>query len=146
MGVTHFIPDGYEEPAYIAERPGVHKALRFAYRPMLVEARDTLAIAANKKPKESYHAILAAAMASRIVGWSASDPSGKPLPVTAASILGLRPLLFDRLYSIISGDSAGDIDPQETPEKVDEAAEAALQAAITGIPVQQAKQEANAKN
>jgi hypothetical protein len=146
MKLTHIIPDGYEEPGYILEQLGLHPEVRFVYRPMLADARDTLARASSGKQPSEYYKILSAAMASRIVSWSVAGMDGKPLPVNAATALTLRPRLFDRLYSIICGDSPSDIDPKASPQAKNEEAEAALQAAIDGRPVAQIKQEADAKN
>jgi hypothetical protein len=146
MKLTHIIPDGYEEPGYIAEQPGLHPEVRFVYRPMLADARDTLARASSGKQPSEYYKILSAAMASRIVSWSVASPDGKPLPVNAATALALRPRLFDRLYAIICGDLPSDIDPKASPQAKNEEAEAALQAAIDGRSVAQIKQEADAKN
>lgn len=144
--LTHYISDGYEEDGYIAELPGLFPALRFKYRPMLVEARDTLAQAlSSRRPSES-HKALSAAMASRIVNWDASDATGKPLPIEPVTFQHLRPRLFDRLYAIVCGDSASDIDPKAAPQAQNAEAEAALQAAIEGRPVSEVKREADEKN
>jgi len=146
MKLTHIIPDGYEEPGYIAEQAGLYPEVRFTYRPMRVDDRDTLARASSgKKPSECCK-ILSAAMANRIASWSVTNAAGLRLPVDAAAILTLRPRLFDRLYMIISGESSSDIDPTAAPQAKNEEAEAALQAAIEGRPAAQIKQEADAKN
>jgi hypothetical protein len=146
MKLTHTIPDGYEEPGYIAEQPGLYPEVRFVYRPMRVDERDTLARASSGKQPSEYCKILAAAMASRIVSWDLNAADGNALAVCAATAFTLRPRLFDRLYGIICGDSPSDIDPKAAPQARNEEAEAALQAAIEGRPAAQVKQEADAKN
>ena len=146
MKLTHIIPDGYDEPGYIAEQAGLHSAVRFVYRPMLAEERDTLARASAGKQPAEYYKVMAAAMASRIVSWDVVGVKDEALPVAASSIRTLRPRLFDRLYAIICGDSPSDVDPKASAQVRDEEAEAALQAAIEGRPVSDVKQGADAKN
>jgi hypothetical protein len=146
MNPTHFIPDGYEEQGYIAERPRMFPALRFVYRPMIAEDRDVIITQSGRKPPAEYHKVLRAAMVSRMKEWNATDDKGQPLPISSTTLRNLRPRLFDRLYSIVSGDEPSDIDPASTPTQQNEAADAALEAAISGKPAPQAKQEADAKN
>lgn len=146
MKLTHIIPDGYEEPGYIAEQAGLFPAVRFVYRPMLAEARDTITATTSRKQPNEYHKILAAAMASRIVKWDVVSADGKPLAADAATIRQLRPRLFDRLYSIICGDSSSDIDPKAEPQAQNADAEAALQAAIDGRSAAEVKREEDGKN
>ena len=38
----HIIPDGYNQPGYVAEFPRLHPELRFRYRPMLHTDRDRI--------------------------------------------------------------------------------------------------------
>jgi len=147
MKTTHFISDGYDEPGYIAEQPGLFPAMRFTYRPMLAVERDAIAAqSVRRSPKEYHDHFLVPTLADFIKSWDAVDKVGQSKPISAASVRTLRPRLFDRLYSIVCGDSPSDIDPLSTPDEQNEAADMDLLATITGRSIGQAKQEADAKN
>jgi hypothetical protein len=143
--LTHTIA-GCDERAYIAEQPRLHPSLRFKFRPMLAEERDTIANAGSRKTPSEYHQILAAALAARIKDWDAKKRDGHTLSIEAATVRTLQPRLFDRVYAIVCGDSASDVDPQSPAAEVNLSAEAALQAAISGQSVGEVKQEADRKN
>ncbi len=140
------IQDGYQEPAYIAAVPGLHPELRIVYRPMLVAERDTIESSRAGKTAAMYRQVLAAAVANRLVSWSAVDADGKPLACDAATTARLRPALADKLYAVIAGDRASDPDPQAGTERQNQEADQALTAAIEGRRVADVRQEDAEKN
>lgn len=142
--MLNIIPDGYTEEGYIAEDVRLHGELRFSYRPMLAEDRDAIEKVARAGSAVQAHALYRKAVASRVTNWSEQDAHGVPVPINDANLKRMRPLLFDRLYNVVSGFRASDADPTRelTPEEIDHE----LEAAITGQPVGDVRAEANAKN
>lgn len=143
---TFTIEDGYTQQAFVAALPNVHPALRFKFRPMLAEDRDTINDALGRMDVAASHKAVVGAMATRIVSWSATKADGTALPVDATSIRALRPRLFDRLYSIISGREGGDSDPEQAAANYRADADAALQAAIEGRRPADAREAIDEKN
>lgn len=143
---TFTIEDGYSQSAYIAAVPNLHPALRFKFRPMLTEDRDTITDALQSKNVAETHKTLVGAMVSRVVSWSATNSKGEPLPVDAVSIRRLRPRLFDRMYYIVTGRESGDTDPEQSDAAYRADSDAALQAAIKGTTMADVREAADEKN
>ena len=130
--VLNYIPDGYDEPGYIKENPGLHGELRFRFRPMLRADRIVIVTAAANLPPEKRGANAAKAIKARLILWDLKDKDGKPQEITEENILRLKPALFDRLEDIVYGYSASDPDPQWTADQKQADTEAALNAALEG--------------
>jgi hypothetical protein len=126
--MASYIPDQYTEHGYIAERRNLHGALRFQFRPMLLDERSLFSQAnIQNKPREQNRNI-AKLLAEKIVCWDLKDAGKKdaPLAITIDNMLRLQPALFDRLFGIIMGNDAFDDDPDlpEPAKTFDEATEA----------------------
>lgn len=142
--MLNIIPDGYTEEGYVAEVPRLHGALRFRFRPMLPEERDAIDYAIKDKSPGQSHAMYRKALATRIQSWSEKDKDGNDVTVAESAIRNLRPALYDKLYNIVAGYRASDVDPNH--EKATDEVDHELEAAITGQPVGDVRTEANAKN
>lgn len=142
--MLHIIPDGYTEEGYIAEVPGLHPALRFAYRPMLNLERDVLQnLAAKESPQRINQAFTDAAV-SRLQSWGATDQQGDPLAINAKNFSRLRPALFNRVYNIIAGYQPSDPDPAKVVESDEE--RQLLEAVTHGRPIGEVRQEEHEGN
>lgn len=142
--MLNIIPDGYTENGFIAEAPGLHGELRFAYRPMLSEERDTIDRAAQASPVSQVHAMYRKALAMRLQSWSEVDDKGVPSPINDATLKRLRPTLFDKLYNTVAGYRASDADPAKS--KPASQVDGELEAALAGRPVGEVREEGDLKN
>lgn len=118
-----YIPedDGWTKAGYLAELPNVHDALRFTYRPTLIQERSKIIAALHGKKSHLQDAELAKALAYYIKSWSVVDLNDKPAPVTAKFIERLNYQVFDRLLAIvIYGSGASDTDPEWDQETLEE--------------------------
>jgi len=106
--MTGYIPDGYTESGYIAGVPRLFLAVRFEFRPMLVEEKQQ---AAKDGEGGNVRKTMAEWLARKITRWDLQDADGQTLPIDAKTILRLRPKLFDRLFDVVAGNEASDLDP-----------------------------------
>lgn len=107
-----FIDDGYTEAGFIRAEPGLFDCdLRFAYRPMLPEERDSVAEGIERRKAHEAVQLVARTIAAHVSEWDLRDAKGEPVPVGERTIRRLRPRLFDRLYFVISGRQPSDPDP-----------------------------------
>lgn len=141
MNHKNTIPsDGYTEPGYVAERPGLHGELRFVFRPMLVEDQSKIMRALEKASNDGWAVKAARVVADRVREWSLTEP------IKAEQVLRLKPALFSRLYGIVLGTDASDIDPQWPTEQKAEAVEDDIDALLAGKTAGAAREERNEKN
>lgn len=127
--------DGYTLPCYIAPKPRMHNAVRFAYRPTRIVDRATLIEVNGNVAEKAFSLYLAEWMAKRIVSWSLKQvgPDGMmvPMPITPANLLTLKSPLWLRLINIVVwGSDAGDEDPERSKQENLSQAEIELQAAL----------------
>lgn len=117
--MKNYIPDGYTEPGYIADRRGIHESCRFKYRRMLHGQRVTLAnSAANPQAfvKAMYVALEKHLAEWDVVKWNPNDATKlETLPINALNIASLAPQLIERLYNIVAGYDLSDDDPKVGP-------------------------------
>jgi hypothetical protein len=143
--ITH-IHDGMTRRGYVTERKFQHPAVRFTYRPMLIQNRAVLfrQISECKDPrKEQEYA--ARCIAAQVGEWDLIDDFGKSVPLTSAAVLRLEPNLFNRLFEIVTGTRVTEEDPQWTDDERRERDEQELERALSGCgPVEEA--EAQVKN
>jgi hypothetical protein len=136
--MLNYIPnDGYTEDAYIEALPGFYGEFRFKFRPMLIEERAALFNQNDKLPPAEYERKCAAALSNKLVEWSLIDKAGKQVPVSAQNILRLKPNLNGRIFGIVLGTQATDIDPLWSESKKESSAEQKYESAITGASVQE---------
>lgn len=116
-----YIPDGYELDFYVAAVPQLHGAIRGKYRPLTVDERDTIREIINSKKAADYNPAIRKMLMEKVTEWDVRRPDAKPgdrpVDVTAATLKGLHPKLFDKLYLIVSGDRASDVPPELTPKE-----------------------------
>ena len=141
-----YIPDGYEEKAYIEGVPGLHGPLRFSYRPMRVEEGSEFYHGLNGlKPREAERHT-AKMLASKIRTWSLRGRDDDALKVESKTVLGMQRRLFQRLLAIVIGSEPSDLDPEWSDDEQDAYVSGKVQASTDGKTVQQVKQEADEKN
>ena len=134
--------DGYTESGFIAAAGERHAALRFTFRPPLVEEARRLRDAARQLTPDDYDRQAAVLTAAKIVDWDLAD---RP-PITAATLLGLPPELFVRLHEIVLGWTSSDIDP-DWPLATRERATEVMQAAkLSGSSVGKVREDRDEKN
>ncbi len=140
------IADGYTEPGYIKEVSGIHGDVRFTFRPMTVDARSALYALSDKMKPEAYDQKCAAELAAHLTSWDITDGKDVAVPISAKATINLKPLLFNRLLSIVVGQAATDLDPDwDEDAKQLKAQEEAL-AAATGRIVAAVREETAEKN
>lgn len=144
--MLNYIPDGYSQDAYLRESPGLHGEMRFRYRPMLVEEKNQIVAAADKKGAGQGDMLLAEAVARRIVEWDVRDAQGAVIPITADTVRRLRPTLFNRVFWVIAGVESADTDERAEAESRNQQAAELLQAAIEGRPLGAIREEGDRKN
>lgn len=139
------IHDGYTEPGYLAERKGLHPAVKFSFRPMLHEERtavNNLIIAGGVKGPRA----MVSAIQKHVTEWDVKGKDGKPAEITLENIARLRPNQVEGLYNIVSGWSPSDPDPAATPQEAGEQADVSMAAWLAGESEAAAKERADAKN
>lgn len=142
-----YIPnDGYTEEAYIEAAPGHHGEFRFTYRPFLVEERARLIAANNTVKPEEYERLCASEVAKKLTAWSLTDKGGRPVPITAGNVLRLKPRLNARLFGIVVGLEATDVDPRWGDAAKADAIETKLESALTATVPGDVREEADEKN
>lgn len=143
---SDFLRDGYTEPGFIAAVAGLHGTLAFEYRPTLPEQQSDLISTADSLKAAAYDRKCADFIAKHLVSWDLKDDKGQAVPVSAVNVLRLRPKLYNRLYHIVLGLGATDINPEWPDETKSEAAEVAFQSALTETAPGAVKAEGNGKN
>lgn len=133
--MLNLIPDGYTETGYIAEEPRVHGELRFTYRPMLAEERDGIDKACRNLTVAQQHANYRKVLVAKLKSWDMTDQKGNAAEITDANIRIMRPVLFDRLYNVVAGYRASDVEKSGSDEggNIDHLLEAASLGAPFGL-------------
>jgi hypothetical protein len=146
MSRADYFHDGYTERAWIAAVPGLHGALRFSYRPALIEERSQLYDAAGQLNAHGFDCHVARFLAQKIVAWDLVDAHGQPVPTAAETLLRIQPELFIKLNQIILGVTASDIDPNWPAETRDRLLDETAQAALAGRTIGEIREENDEKN
>ena len=143
-----YVPnDGYSEKGFVHGQTNIHNDFRFTFRPMLAEERAVLLSDRFKKlPEDEQEKKLAAAVASRVSDWSLVDAKGMPVPVSEAVCRRLKPALFNRVFWIIAGTDAGDVDPELAEAERHAAADVLMESAISGKAPGDVRLERDEKN
>ena len=146
MWRANFFHDGYTQAGYVGPAPRLHGALRFSYRPALVEERSQLFDAARQLSAHLFDCHLARFLGQKLVDWDLADAQGRPIEPTAEALLRLPPELFVKLGEIILGTSASDVDPDWPAETREQILAEATEATLTGRPIGEVRQEHDEKN
>lgn len=131
--VLGYIPDGYTLAGYIKGEDRLYPALRFQYRPMLVQDRSVIMRHMSKvlEDPDEMELVGAKAIAARLVSWDLKNV-GKILPRTTDVILRMQPELEGKLFRIICGQLPSDIDPELDGLEKQEIAEQRIARALGG--------------
>jgi hypothetical protein len=117
MKLRNYIPaDGYTLPGFVDAKPGFNEAVRFTYRPVTSEQQALYSAAlshVSDTPTNPLHYRKCVDIVyAHLVSWDIkSDDDTGEMPISIAAIRRLSPEVFFRLYGIIYGMSATDIDP-----------------------------------
>ena len=142
-----FVPsDGYTEPGYVAELPGIHGAVRFKFRPMRAEVRSRVMDGMKEKKTAEQDAIVAKMLAEHVVEWDLTDAKHQSVPRTVDTVRRLKPKLFYRLWDIVLGFDATDTDPAWGDETLEDHVEDILEVADSPAPIGTVREARDAKN
>lgn len=142
-----YIPDGFSEKGYLAERPRQFQAIRFKYRPFTLPERYASEEAFRNKKPEDQARVTFALLAKKIVSWDlrAKPDDAVPLPITTETMARLNTALALALFNVIAGYVTSDADPSDV-ETTAEGSDTVLEEIFTGKPIGDIKAEADAKN
>ena len=146
MIAANYFHDGYTQCGFVAAAPRVHGALRFTFRPALVEERSQLSDAARQLKSHLYDRHAAAFTAQKIVEWDLVDARGVAVPVSGEALLRLQPDLFVKLHKIVAGWLVSDIDPAWPWTRQERVLDDELEAAVAGRTIGDVREERDAKN
>lgn len=112
MSESAFIDDGYEKDGYIARRPGLHPAVSFMFRPMLMTERSRMLTDQNraKTPEES-ETLAAKEIAKRVKWWDITTDKRKDLSISHENVLRLQPQVFVAMFAQVIGSQGPDVKP-----------------------------------
>lgn len=145
--MRNYIPDGYTENGYIAERTGIHEACTFKYRRMLHAARARVHNAGRVGPDAGNKATYLA-LETHLEEWDVVkiDPTDESkvevLPIKAVHIARLAGDLIEKLFAVVAGYSASD----PLPDQSVTATKDELDAIMEGGNVGDVQAEGHAKN
>lgn len=146
MHWASYFHDGYTRAGYVRPSPGLHEALRFDYRPALVEERSQLVDAAAGMRSDAYDRQVAAFLATKVLSWDLTDGAGGEVAVSPTAMLRLQPELFVKLYRVVLGWVGSDVDPRWSEDSAAEAVQIEHESALAGKTVGDLRQEADEKN
>ena len=143
----NFVPDdGYTELGFIKATPGLHGDLRFTFRPFLVEERSKLLRQIENLDQEKQDAIVAQTFYERLTQWDLTDQKGTRVPVSLRAARRLKPTLFYRLWAILLGTDASDLDPEWSTEETTDLLESEVEANEGPAPIGVVQEIAAEKN
>lgn len=135
MTYQNVIEDGYTEPFFIKEIPGIHSDVRGKQRPMLHQERYVIDERLRSVKSTEQSRVMIESIVRHVAEWDLKDRSGEPVKITYDSAKVLKNLLIERLYRIVLGVDAGDEDPERpfTSSQVSSEYEALLEGANATI-------------
>ena len=115
-----YIEDGYTEDGFVRQRRGMFdQDLRFLFRPLTVAQREAMLFKCAKRRAKGDDAgivaelaLQAGVVAKQILEWDYKRPDGKPIPISAESLLKMKPMLFSAVCSIVQGYEPSDLDDE----------------------------------
>lgn len=119
-----YIADGYTESGYIAEKPGIYEAVHFKYRRMLHGALARVRDKMNQGNLDGAKAVYPE-LAEHLKEWDVKeyDKDGKEvgtLKLGVKEVARLAPQLVEKLFNIIAGYQASDVEPSSDKPQRDE--------------------------
>lgn len=117
QAATGFIDDGYNVRRHIRGVARLYPAVDLEVRVMLPADRAAWQYALSRLAEDERPRFNAETVAARLVRWSL------PKPITPDNLLRLVPSLWDRVFDLVLGESAGDPLPEtgKVPENDPEA-------------------------
>ena len=99
-----YIHDGYTRRGYINAAKHLHPALRFEYRPMLLQNRSVIFRQIEQAHDPSREETVAArAVASQLKWWDLKDHKGETVAIALDHVLNVEPNLSVKLFQIEIG-------------------------------------------
>ena len=142
MSLLSYVPsDAYSESGYIVEVPRLHKALRFKFRPLTPAERSKIVGDLDRLPMDKRDLKIAAEMKRHLTEWNLIDGKDSPVALDVATLLKLKPGLFYRLWAILLGTEAPDVDEGEQTETLIEQLDNEIAAGATGQVVGDVREE-----
>ena len=141
-----FLADTCTLEGYLARSPGLHPALRFRYRPATISERLVLDASGSGDEAQNPAQLAAALLARKLVSWQAPDDPSPPPAISPAGVLSLQSELFMKLYRVVLGQAASEIDPLWPAETVNTLLRDQAEAATSGRSVGEIGQERREKN
>lgn len=119
-----FIADGYTESGYIAEKPGIYEAVRFKYRRMLHGALARVRDRMNQGSLDGAKAVYPE-LAEHVKEWDVKeyDKDEKEvgtLKIGVKEVARLAPQLVEKLFNIVAGYQASDMERSDDKPQRDE--------------------------
>lgn len=141
MSSLAYIADGHTLTGWINEVPGLYERIQFSYRRMTGEEFAEYLHAVNNMTEAQAQRLISAHLATRIAQW---DIAG--VPVSEAVTRGFPRMLSQRLWRIVAGLEGPDGIVGQDKSDADADFKIALEAAKTGRPLQQVREDAERKN
>lgn len=140
-----FIPDGYQETAYLAGVEGLHPPVTFQYRPMTARAGIELFQVYQKGgPAEKAEAVLRAI--EQVQAWDLEDAAGGPVACTREAKGRLTQTVANSMAMIVMGVGVSDRPPGQTPAEDMERSAQATNSLLRGTLVAEQRELNDAGN
>ena len=116
--MSDYIDDGYTEHGHIAAEERIHGLLDFEYRPALPAVRDRVTAHLLRDPPnyDAYREAVGRALGrdpKLLQSWSLVNATGQPVEISEANLKRVKPMLLDKLWAIVSGSRASDLEADE---------------------------------
>lgn len=119
-----YIADGYTESGYIAEKPGIHEAVRFKYRRMLhgalARVRDKMSQSNLDGAKAVYPELTEHVKDWDVKEYDKEDKEVGTLERSTKNFARLAPQLVEKLFNIVAGYQASDLERSDDKPQRDE--------------------------
>jgi hypothetical protein len=112
-----YFPDGYTRRGYIKAEENHYGSLAFTYRPALVEERDRITESLKQNPSNKSNEHIRGLLKKQLHDWDLVNDKDQPVEVNAENIRRLHPIVYDKLYLIVTGQIATDPLPQPDEEQ-----------------------------
>ena len=105
-----YIPDGYTVDGYIEREERLYPACRLKYRPATTQERSAyFSLIEREKDAKKEEEIAAEAIKLHVLSWDLKKPDGSAVEITVLEILRIQPLLFQKMFSVITGQMVGQV-------------------------------------
>lgn len=108
-----YIDDGYTERGFLTAIPGLHPAVAFSYRPMLLTELARFAERTAHASQDAVRREAARWLSLKLVEWDLCDSQNRTVPIFATTfpldnLLRVKPCVFVRMWKIVCGDAPSD--------------------------------------